>query len=101
MCRTLAVKTDNGVAHTIKRAHKQSAIVPAADGRDVSNIDLDRGTYLPLDAYNHDEIGSIADELLGEKSTSKRPPRRRALGYSTHVWGRRLAESKREYPSKE
>jgi DNA repair exonuclease SbcCD ATPase subunit len=64
---TLAVKTASGVAHTIKRAYKQSALVLAADGRVLSNVDLDRGTYLRLDAYDHDEIGSIADEVLGER----------------------------------
>jgi ABC-type cobalamin/Fe3+-siderophores transport system ATPase subunit len=64
---TLAVKTDSGVVHTIKRAHKQAALVLSEDGRVLSNVDLDRGTYLRLDAYNHDEIESIADEVLGEK----------------------------------
>jgi DNA repair exonuclease SbcCD ATPase subunit len=64
---TLAVKTESGVDHTIKRAHKQAATVLSADGRVLSNVDLDRGTYLRLDAYNHDEIESIADEVLGEK----------------------------------
>lgn len=64
---TLTVNTDKGVAHTIKRAHKQAAVVFAADGRAIPNIDLDRGTYLSLDAYNHDEIESIAEEVLGDR----------------------------------
>jgi energy-coupling factor transporter ATP-binding protein EcfA2 len=64
---TLAVRTEKGVAHTIKRAYKQPAVVLNADGRAISNVDLDRGTYLPLDAYDGEEIESIADEVLGER----------------------------------
>ena len=37
-----------------------------ADERPVSGVDLDRGTYLPVDAYNSDEIEGIADQVLGE-----------------------------------
>src|SRR5258706_4208134 len=49
---TLIANTDVGVAYTIKRASKQPAVLLSADGRMVPNVDLDRGTVLPLDAYN-------------------------------------------------
>ncbi len=64
---TLVAKTDTGVAYTIRRAAKQPAVLLSADGRTVPNVDLDRGTFLPLDAYNGPEIEAIADEALGDK----------------------------------
>jgi energy-coupling factor transporter ATP-binding protein EcfA2 len=64
---TLVANTDTGVAYTIRRASKQPAVLLSADGRMVPNVDLDRGTFLPLDAYNGPEIEAIADEALGDK----------------------------------
>jgi energy-coupling factor transporter ATP-binding protein EcfA2 len=64
---TLVANTGDGAAYTIRRASKQPAVLLSADGRVVSNVDLDRGTFLPLDAYNGPEIEAIADEALGEK----------------------------------
>ncbi len=64
---TLVAKTDAGVSYTIRRASKQAAVLLSADGRMVPNVDLDRGTFLPLDTYNGPEIESIADEALGDK----------------------------------
>jgi len=64
---TLVAKTDAGVSYTIRRASKQPAVLLSADGRTVPNVDLDRGTFLPLDAYNGPEIEAIADEALGDK----------------------------------
>jgi energy-coupling factor transporter ATP-binding protein EcfA2 len=64
---TLVANTDAGVAYTIRRASKQPAVLLSADGRMVPNVDLDRGTFLPLDAYNGPEIEAIADEALGDK----------------------------------
>jgi energy-coupling factor transporter ATP-binding protein EcfA2 len=64
---TLVANTEAGVTYTIKRAYKQPAVLLSADGRTVPNVDLDRGTFLPLDAYNGPEIELIADEALGER----------------------------------
>lgn len=64
---TLVANTEAGVTYTIKRAYKQTAVLLSADGRTVPNVDLDRGTFLPLDAYNSPEIELIADETLGDR----------------------------------
>ena len=64
---TLVANTGIETEYTIRRAFKQPAVLLAADGRTVPNVDLDRGTFLPLDAYNSLEIEDIADEALGEK----------------------------------
>jgi energy-coupling factor transporter ATP-binding protein EcfA2 len=64
---TLSANTEAGVPYTIKRSYKQPAVLLSADGRTVANVDLDRGTFLPIDVYNSPEIEAIADETLGEK----------------------------------
>jgi chromosome segregation protein len=64
---TLVARTDAAGIYTIRRGYKQSAVLLSADGRAVPNVDLDRGTFLPLDAYNGPEIEAIADETLGER----------------------------------
>jgi DNA repair exonuclease SbcCD ATPase subunit len=63
---TLMLTTDAGLKHTLRRGIKQPAVLLTGEGRPVSGVDLDRGTYLPIDAYNGDEIESIADQVLGE-----------------------------------
>lgn len=64
---TLLANTETNVRYTIRRGYKQPAVLLTEDGRTVPNVDLDRGTFLPIDAYNSVEIESIADEALGEK----------------------------------
>jgi energy-coupling factor transporter ATP-binding protein EcfA2 len=64
---TLVANAGPETKYTIRRAYKQAAIMLASDGRMVPNVDLDRGTFLPLDAYNSLEIEDIADEAVGEK----------------------------------
>ena len=41
--------------------------LPTGDSKPVAGVDLDRGSFLPLDAYSILEIESIADESLGGK----------------------------------
>ena len=53
--------------YTIKRGLKQQPVLLASDGRTINGIDIDRGTFLPLDAYSSPEIEAIADEVLGQK----------------------------------
>jgi hypothetical protein len=63
---TLTLTTDAGLKHTLRRGLKQPAVLLTGEGRPVSGVDLDRGTYLPIDAYNGEEIDTIADQVLGE-----------------------------------
>jgi energy-coupling factor transporter ATP-binding protein EcfA2 len=63
---TLGLTSDAGTVHTLRRSAKQQPSLVTQDGRPVTNVDLDRGTYLPLDAYNSEEIENIADEVLGK-----------------------------------
>jgi energy-coupling factor transporter ATP-binding protein EcfA2/DNA-binding transcriptional regulator YdaS (Cro superfamily) len=63
---TLAITTDAKLKNTLRRGLKQPAVLLTGEGRPVSGVDLDRGTYLPIDAYNSEEIESIADQVLGE-----------------------------------
>jgi energy-coupling factor transporter ATP-binding protein EcfA2 len=58
--------TDRG-GFTIRRTYGQTAIMTAADSRPVTTVDLDRGTFLPIDAYSSLDIEAIADESLGSK----------------------------------
>lgn len=64
---TLVANAGPEARYTIRRAYRQPAVLIAADGRTVPNVDLDRGTFLPIDAYNSLEIEDIADEAIGEK----------------------------------
>ena len=56
--------------YTIKRGLKQNPVLLTSDGRPINTVDLDRGTFLPLDAYSSLEIEAIADEVLGHKRRS-------------------------------
>ena len=65
---TLQTSPDQrGEYFTIRRGHKQAASLTSSTSRSLTDIDLDRGTFLPLDAYSSAEIEAIADESLGHK----------------------------------
>jgi len=64
---TVAALAEGSNRYTIKRGLKQQPVLLTSDGRTVGNVDLDRGTFLPLDAYSSPEIEAIADEVLGQK----------------------------------
>lgn len=66
---TTKAGTERG-GYTVRRTYGQTAIVTAPDGRPATTIDLDRGTFLPLDAYSSIDIEAIADETLGSKRRS-------------------------------
>jgi len=53
--------------YTIRRGLKQNPVLVTSDGRAINTVDVDRGTFLPLDAYSSFEIEEIADEVLGHK----------------------------------
>jgi DNA repair exonuclease SbcCD ATPase subunit len=64
---TITASADGSNRYTIKRALKQNPTLLTYDGRAINSVDLDRGTFLPLDAYSSLEIEAIADEVLGQK----------------------------------
>lgn len=57
----------NAKSYIIRRQFQQPPAITTIDGRPINDIDLDRGTFLPFDAYGTAEIELIADESLGEK----------------------------------
>jgi energy-coupling factor transporter ATP-binding protein EcfA2 len=62
---TVTALAEGSNRYTIKRGLKQQPVLLTSDGRTISTVDLDRGTFLPLDAYSSSEIEAIADEVLG------------------------------------
>src|ERR1041385_1621347 len=56
--------TEEGHGYTIRRTYKQQASLIDSHGKAITTVDLDRGTFLPLDAYSDKEIESIADDSL-------------------------------------
>ena len=56
-----------GTLYIIRRTHRQPASLIGSDGASISSVDLDRGTFLPLDGFSSTEIEAIADESLGER----------------------------------
>jgi len=64
---TLTAMADGANRYTIKRGLKQNPVLLTSDGRAINTVDLDRGTFLPVDAYSSLEIEAIADEALGQK----------------------------------
>ena len=64
---TITALADGSNRYTIKRGLKQNPVLLTSDGRAINTVDLDRGTFLPLDAYSSLEIETIADEALGHK----------------------------------
>jgi energy-coupling factor transporter ATP-binding protein EcfA2 len=64
---TITALAEGSSRYTIKRGLRQQPVLVTSDGRTISAVDLDRGTFLPLDAYSSPEIEAIADEVLGEK----------------------------------
>jgi energy-coupling factor transporter ATP-binding protein EcfA2 len=63
---TITALAEASNRYTIKRALKQQPVLLTSDGRTINTVDLDRGTFLPLDAYSSVEIEAIADEVLGQ-----------------------------------
>jgi energy-coupling factor transporter ATP-binding protein EcfA2 len=63
---TITALAEGSNRYTIKRGLKQQPVLLTSDGRAIDAVDLDRGTFLPLDAYSSPEIEAIADEVLGQ-----------------------------------
>ena len=56
--------------YTVQRQGRQSPSLTSGSGKPLTTIEFDRGTFLPLDAYDSTEIEDIADESLGDKRRS-------------------------------
>lgn len=59
--------TRDGNVYTVRREGRQRAILTTGEGKALSAVDLDRGTFLPLDAYSSFEVEGLAEEKLGPK----------------------------------
>lgn len=57
----------DGTAYLIRRTGRQAPSLSNRMGKFVQGVDLERGTFLPLDAYRSNEIEDIADESLGAR----------------------------------
>ncbi len=64
---TITSLAEGANRYTISRGLKQNPVLVTSDGRAINTVDVDRGTFLPLDAYSSFEIEEIADEVLGQK----------------------------------
>ena len=64
---TITAMAEGANRYILKRGLKQQPVLLTSDGRTISTVDIDRGTFLPLDAYSSPEIEAIADEVLGQK----------------------------------
>lgn len=71
------IRRADEMGYAIRRESKGSVVLTTEDGRVLPNVDLERGTFLPLDAYSSGEIEEIANEDLG--------PRRRVLLDQLHA----------------
>ena len=89
---TITALADGSNRYAIKRGLKQNPLLLTADGRAINTVDLDRGTFLPLDAYSSLEIDAIADEALGHKRRNLLDELRSEQMQSIHL---SLAESAR------
>jgi energy-coupling factor transporter ATP-binding protein EcfA2 len=89
---TITAVADGSNRYSIKRGLKQNPVLLTTDGRAINTVDLDRGTFLPLDAYSSLEIEAIADEALGHKRRTLLDELRSEQMRSVHL---SLAESAR------
>jgi energy-coupling factor transporter ATP-binding protein EcfA2 len=89
---TISAFADGSNRYIIKRGLKQNPVLLTSDSRAIHTVDLDRGTFLPLDAYSSIEIEAIADEALGHRRRNLLDELRSEQMQSIHV---SLAESTR------
>jgi ABC-type cobalamin/Fe3+-siderophores transport system ATPase subunit len=59
-----------GNTYVIRREGRQQAVLTTDNGRALSSVDLDRGTFLPFEGYTSMEVEDIAVERLGPKRRS-------------------------------
>jgi energy-coupling factor transporter ATP-binding protein EcfA2 len=66
----LTIRTKPGqdsISYVIRREGRQPALITTNQEKTLSAVDLDRGTFLPIDGYSSSEIEQIADESLGAR----------------------------------
>src|SRR5262252_621897 len=95
---TITTIADGSNRYTIKRGLKQNPVLLTSDSRAINTVDLDRGTFLPLDAYSSTEIEAIADEALGHRRRNLLDELRSEQIRSIHL---SLAESTRALETNE
>ncbi len=65
---TIRTKAEaDGAGYVIRRSGREAPILTNLAGESVAGVDLERGSFLPLDAYSNNEIEEIADASLGDK----------------------------------
>jgi DNA repair exonuclease SbcCD ATPase subunit len=89
---TITALAEGSNRYTIKRSLKHQPVLLASEGRPIDTVDLDRGTFLPLDVYSSLEIEAIADEVLGQARRNLLDELRSEQMRSIHL---SLAESRR------
>src|SRR5436305_15059655 len=89
---TVTALAEGSNRYTIKRGLRQQPVLLTSEGRTINTVDLDRGTFLPLDAYSSIEIEAIADEVLGQTRRNLLDELRSEPMRAIHL---SLAESKR------
>lgn len=57
----------SGERYVASRSYPHSATLASVDGRALDSVQLERGSFLPIDAFSSREIEDIADESLGGK----------------------------------
>lgn len=62
-----AMLPDEGKRFQVRREGKQAAIVRSAEGTVLKGIELERGSFLPIDLFLASEVEDIATESLGPK----------------------------------
>lgn len=62
-----AITGSSHAIYTIRRTFRQSGTLLNGDGISIPSVDLDRGSFLPIDGFSSTEIEAIADENLGER----------------------------------
>ncbi len=64
---SIGANVDADTSYRVTRSFRQPATISNISGGQLLDIDIDRGTFLPIDAYSNAEIEAIADESLGER----------------------------------
>lgn len=60
----------DGTSYVVRRNVRQPPVLALPDGTPVQGIELERGTFLPVDVYSSNEIEGIAEQSLGDRRRS-------------------------------
>jgi energy-coupling factor transporter ATP-binding protein EcfA2 len=59
-----------GTPYVVRRSFRQQPVLSTSDGKLVSGVELERGTFLPLDVFSSNEIEAIAEATEGDTRRS-------------------------------